>query len=303
MRLVAFADAAGERRIGVWTDAGVRDLTVATGARDVGQLLAGSQGMTQGLEGVVGDLHDASSIRVLAPIGRPGKIICVGLNYHDHCREQDIPPPERPILFAKFANAVADPGAAVLRPRATEKLDLECELAAIVGRRLSRAAPDEALAAVFGYTIVNDVTMRDLQAEERQWLRAKGADGFAPMGPVVVTPDELGDVRALRVRSSVNGETWQDSSTAEMVFDVGTLLAFASRVMTLEPGDVVATGTPAGVGHFADPPRYVVDGDVMRCEISGIGVLENRVVDERLRATDHAEAAGVGELLTTERVS
>jgi 5-carboxymethyl-2-hydroxymuconate isomerase len=135
--------------------------------------------------------------------------------------------------------------------------------------------------------------MRDLQAEDRQWLRAKGSDGFAPMGPVVVTADEIGDPQALAVRSSVNGETWQDSTTAEMIFDVATIVAFASRTITLEPGDVIATGTPAGVGHYHRPPRYLNGGDVMRCEIVGIGVLENPVVDEEPRSDDHAAAAGV----------
>jgi 2-keto-4-pentenoate hydratase/2-oxohepta-3-ene-1,7-dioic acid hydratase in catechol pathway len=237
-----------------------------------------------------------ADVRIRAPIARPGKIICVGLNYRDHCREQDVAEPDYPMLFAKFANAVNDPGATVVRPRATEKLDLECELAVVIGRRASRIGPDEAMAAVFGYTILNDVTMRDLQREDRQWLRAKGSDGFAPIGPVLVTTDELGDARGLRMRSTVNGETWQDSSTDEMIFDVPTLVAFASRTITLEPGDVIATGTPAGVGHFQDPPRYVVGGDVMRCEIEGLGVLENPVVDETPRTDDHAAAAGVADL-------
>jgi acylpyruvate hydrolase len=201
------------------------------------------------------------------------------------------------MLFAKFANAVTHPGDPVTRPRATEQLDLECELAVVIARRASRIGADEAMEAVFGYTLLNDVTMRDLQREDRQWLRAKGSDGFAPIGPAVVTRDELGDGRGLGVRSSVNGETWQDSSTDEMIFDVATVVAFVSRTITLEPGDLIATGTPAGVGHFQDPPRYLQDGDLMRCEIEGIGVLENRVVDELPRADDHAGASGVDELL------
>jgi 2-keto-4-pentenoate hydratase/2-oxohepta-3-ene-1,7-dioic acid hydratase in catechol pathway len=217
----------------------------------------------------------------------------VGLNYADHCREQGIEAPAYPMLFAKFANAVTHPGEPVIRPRATERLDLECELAVVIGRAASRVGPDEALEAVFGYTILNDVTMRDLQREDRQWLRAKGSDGFAPMGPGVVTADELGDPGALRLRSFVNGEPWQDSSTVEMVFDVPTLVAFASQTITLEPGDVIATGTPAGVGHYQSPPRYLADGDLMRCEIEGIGAIENPVVDAPGRIDDHAAAAGV----------
>ena len=218
----------------------------------------------------------------------------MGLNYHDHCREQGVEAPAYPMMFSKFANAVSNPGASVTRPVATEQLDLECELAVVIGRRASGIGPAEASEAIFGYTILNDVTMRDLQREDRQWLRAKGSDGFAPMGPAVVTADEIGDPGSLAVRSSVNGETWQDSTTGEMIFDVRTIVAFASRTITLEPGDVIATGTPAGVGHFQRPPRYLTDGDLIRCEIAGIGAIENPVVDELPRIEDHAEAAGLG---------
>jgi 2-keto-4-pentenoate hydratase/2-oxohepta-3-ene-1,7-dioic acid hydratase in catechol pathway len=286
VRLIAFrTDADDATRLGLVTADGPLDVS----SGDVGDLLAAHGGGPPRLEGplVAGD------VRILAPVRRPGKIICIGLNYHDHCREQGIDTPQYPILFAKFANAVTDPGAAVKRPVATEKLDLECELGVVIGRRASRVRRSDALEHVFGYTVLNDITMRDLQRDDNQWLRAKGSDGFAPIGPAVVTADEVPDPQALRVRSSVNGETWQDSSTAEMIFDVATLVAFVSRTITLEPGDLIATGTPAGVGHFADPPRYVVGGDVMRCEIEGIGTLENRVVDEEPRIRDHATAAGV----------
>ena len=219
-----------------------------------------------------------------APLLAPGKIICVGLNYRDHCREQGIEPPGHPVLFAKFANAVTDPGASVCRPEWTQQLDMECELAVIVGARARKVSREVALDHVFGYTILNDVTARDAQRADRQWLRAKGADGFAPMGPVLVTADELPEPQSVRIRSSVNGETWQDSSTAEMVFDVAELISFASHAITLEPGDVIATGTPAGVGHFQRPPRYLEPGDVMTCEIEGIGRLENAIVEAGNRA-------------------
>ncbi|HEX7173079.1 MAG TPA: fumarylacetoacetate hydrolase family protein [Candidatus Limnocylindria bacterium] len=298
MHLLAFARGGPDRagtRLGVQTtDGGIHDITDALGARDIGEMLARGLGV-----GDVEDLRisseriDPSTIVVRAPIARPGKIICVGLNYHDHCREQSIEPPAYPMLFSKFANAVADPGAPVTRPVATEKLDLECELAVVIGRRTSGIGRDEAASAVFGYTVLNDVTMRDLQKEDRQWLRAKGSDGFAPMGPVVVTADEIPDPGSLALRSFVNGVPWQDSSTAEMVFDVATIVAFASRTITLEPGDVIATGTPAGVGHYQQPPHYLADGDVMRCEIEGIGVLENRIVDALPRTDAHERAAGI----------
>jgi len=290
--------ASQETRLGLLADDGIRDLSAGTGLHDVGELLGSGRSVS---EADAGELLDPDTITVRAPIARPGKIICVGLNYHDHCREQGIEPPPYPPLFAKFANAIASPGDGITRPRATEKLDLECELAVVIGRRASRIGRPDALDHVFGFTILNDITMRDLQREDHRWLRAKGADGFAPIGPVVVTAAELGDTVALRLRSSVNGETWQDSSTAEMIFDVPTIVAFASRTITLEPGDLIATGTPAGVGHFQRPPRYLHDGDRLRCEIEGIGALENSVVDELPRAEDHASAAGVAELMELAR--
>jgi 2-keto-4-pentenoate hydratase/2-oxohepta-3-ene-1,7-dioic acid hydratase in catechol pathway len=287
MRYVSFSARDGVRRLGVEADGEIQTLA---GVADVGELLA------TGGDATFGESFDASAVRTHSPLARPGKIICIGLNYHDHCREQGIEAPRYPMLFAKFANAVNDPGGTVVRPRATGKLDLECELGVVIGRAGSRivrsAVPDH----VFGYTIVNDITMRDLQSEDRQWLRAKGSDGFAPIGPAVVTPDELGDAGRLSLRSSVNGETWQDSSTAEMVFDVATLVAFVSQTIRLEPGDVIATGTPAGVGHYQQPPRYLRDGDLLRCEIAGIGALETTVVDETPRIEDHADAAGIAML-------
>ncbi|HSM37958.1 MAG TPA: fumarylacetoacetate hydrolase family protein [Candidatus Limnocylindrales bacterium] len=292
MKLVAYTRADGTRetgRAGMVVDGSIVPLE-GTGA-DVGPLI-GSAVPQPADESPV----DPGEVRLLAPLPNPGKIICVGLNYHDHCREQHIEPPAYPMLFAKFANAVSNPGDPVVRPRATEKLDLECELALVIGRRASRIGREEAMDAVFGFTILNDVTMRDLQREDRQWLRAKGSDGFAPIGPAIVTVDELADWRAIRLRSAVNGATWQESSTAEMVFDLPTLVAFASRTITLLPGDIIATGTPAGVGHYQDPPRYLKGGDVMRCEIEGIGVLENPVVDEEPRTDDHVAAAGIAEL-------
>jgi acylpyruvate hydrolase len=302
VKLLAFArggpNPAGTR-LGVQTsDGGIHDITDALGATDVGEMLARGRGAND-----VQDLRIASAridpvtVQLRSPITRPGKIICVGLNYHDHCREQSIEPPAYPMLFSKFSNAVADPGSPVTRPAATEKLDLECELAVVIGRRASGISVADAPSVIFGYTVLNDVTMRDLQKEDRQWLRAKGSNGFAPMGPVVVTADEIADPQSLQLRSFVNGEPWQDSSTAEMVFDVATIVAFASRTITLEPGDVIATGTPAGVGHYQVPPRYLADGDVMRCEIEGIGSIENPVVDALPRVDDHARASGLGDLV------
>ena len=305
MRLVAFtstlADGPPGRCLGIERADGILDLTDLLGA-DLGAVLAGAD--------PVAVLTDAESeaayegqalvpmgeVRLLAPLARPGKIVCVGLNYHDHCREQNVEPPAYPTLFAKFASAISHPGDPIVRPRATEMLDLEAELAVVIGWRASRVSVARAMDHVFGYTILNDVTARDLQREDRQWLRAKSWDGFAPLGPAVVTRDEIGEPADLAIRSRVNGESWQDSTTADMIWDIATLLSFITRSVTLEPGDIVATGTPAGVGHFHQPPRYLAAGDVMACEIAGIGVLENSIVDEQPRAEDHVTAAGMADL-------
>jgi 2-keto-4-pentenoate hydratase/2-oxohepta-3-ene-1,7-dioic acid hydratase in catechol pathway len=305
MRLVAFsstlADGPPGHRLGVERPDGVLDLTDALGS-DLGTVLAGSDPVAMLTDAESEAMYEGQAllptaeVRLLAPLAHPGKIVCVGLNYHDHCREQGVDTPAYPMLFAKFASAITDPGLPVVRPRATEKLDLECELAVVIGWRASRVSVARAMDHVFGFTILNDVTARDLQREDHQWLRAKGWDGFAPLGPALVTRDEVEDPQALALRSTVNGETWQDSSTADMIFDIPTLLAHITRSITLEPGDIVATGTPAGVGHFHDPPRYLVAGDVMTCEIAGIGTLENPIVDELPRADDHAEASGIAEL-------
>lgn len=307
MRLVAFSSAHADgppgRRLGVERPEGILDLTDALGS-DLGTVLAGSDPVAMLTDAESEAVYEGQGLiptaeaRLLAPLGHPGKIVCVGLNYHDHCREQGAEVPDYPMLFAKFGNTITDPGIPVVRPRATEALDLECELALVIGWRASRVSIARAMDHVFGFTILNDVTARDLQREDRQWLRAKGWDGFAPLGPAIVTRDEIPDPQAIALRSSVNGETWQDSSTADMIFDIPTLLAFITRTITLEPGDLVATGTPAGVGHFHQPPRYLAAGDVVRCEIEGIGVLENPIVDELPRAEDHGEASGVGELAT-----
>lgn len=286
MKLLAYDGGHGPR-FGRLTTAGIVDL----GPGDVMTVIR------RGIPIEDGETIDPAEVELLAPIAQPGKIVCIGLNYHDHCREQGIEPPPYPRLFAKFANAVNRPNGSIRRPRATEQLDLECELAVVIGQRASGIAPAAALDHVFGYTILNDITMRDLQREDQQWLRAKGSDGFAPMGPLLVTADEIDRPQALAMRSSVNGETWQESSTTEMIFDVATLIAFVSLTIALEPGDILSTGTPAGVGHFQHPARYLHDGDLLRCEIEGIGVLENIVVDELPRTDDHAAAAGIGSLI------
>jgi len=216
-------------------------------------------------------------LRLAPPVPDPSKIVCLGLNYRDHCEEQGKPLPERPLLFAKAPSALAGHGEAVVLPDDEPEADYEAELAFVVARRARNVPAARAGDYVLGYTILNDVTGRRAQRTEGQWLRAKGFDTFAPMGPWIVTADELPDSPALDIRSFVNGEPRQASNTRELVFGVPFLVEHITRSMTLEAGDVVSTGTPGGVGAHRDPPVFLRAGDVMRVEIEGVGVLENPV--------------------------
>jgi len=220
------------------------------------------------------------TVALLAPIARPGKVLCIGLNYLDHCREQRVDPPPAPILFAKFSNAIAGPGDAITFSNSdTQRVDWEVELVAIVGRRCRRVRIEEALGCVAGYTVGNDVSARDVQFEPGgQWVRGKTFDGFLPLGPVIADETEIPDPQSLRLEARISGETMQLSNTSEMIFPVAALVSYLSTTMTLEPGDIICTGTPWGVGTFRTPPRFLVDGDVCRLEVEGIGVLENPVI-------------------------
>jgi 2-keto-4-pentenoate hydratase/2-oxohepta-3-ene-1,7-dioic acid hydratase in catechol pathway len=206
-----------------------------------------------------------------------GKIICAGMNYRDHAEEAGLDVPERPVLFAKWPNALVGPGDPIVIPSFTNEVDYEAELGVVIGRRTRDVEPEEALGAVAGFTCVNDVSARDLQFQDGQWTRAKSFDTFCPVGPRLVPAAEIPDPQALRIRCLVNGEALQDSSTAHMVFSVAELVAYASRGMTLEPGDLIATGTPAGVGFTREPPVFLRPGDEVTVEIEGIGALTNPV--------------------------
>jgi 5-carboxymethyl-2-hydroxymuconate isomerase len=212
-----------------------------------------------------------------APL-QPGKVVAIGLNYLDHIRESQLPQPEHPLVFAKVPSSVTGPNDdIVVDTHLTTQVDWEVELGVIVGRRMRNVAVGAALDYVFGYTVGNDVSARDVQFSESQWTRGKSLDTFCPIGPVVVTPDEIPDPQALALRTRVNGELMQDSSTAQMLFGVAELLAFCSRNFTFEPGDLLLTGTPWGCGYFMDPPRSLEIGDVVECEVERIGVLRNPV--------------------------
>jgi 2-keto-4-pentenoate hydratase/2-oxohepta-3-ene-1,7-dioic acid hydratase in catechol pathway len=214
----------------------------------------------------------------LPPVRQPGKIICVGLNYRLHASESRVAVPAKPVLFAKFPNSLTGHRAPIHYPPVTTQLDYEGELAVIIGRRSSRVSVDDALGAVGAYTILNDVSARDLQAAEPQWIRAKSLNDFAPVGPYAVVPDPGFDPATFRIRTTVSGELRQDASCSDMVFSVAEIIAFISEAITLEPGDLISTGTPPGVGLGLDPPRYLSPGDTISVEIGGIGTLTNHVV-------------------------
>ncbi|HEX3054795.1 MAG TPA: fumarylacetoacetate hydrolase family protein [Gaiellaceae bacterium] len=206
------------------------------------------------------------------------KVVCVGLNYVDHAREVELALPERPLLFAKWQSAVIASGEPVVIPAGVEQVDYEAELAAVIGTRVKGVSAENALEAVAGYTCLNDVSARVLQFADGQWTRAKSLDTFCPIGPHVVPREEVGDPQALRIQCRVNGETVQDGSTADMIFGVAELVAYVSATITLEPGDVIATGTPPGVAFGRPDGRYLQDGDTVEVEIERIGVLVNPVV-------------------------
>jgi 2-keto-4-pentenoate hydratase/2-oxohepta-3-ene-1,7-dioic acid hydratase in catechol pathway len=213
----------------------------------------------------------------MLPIDRPGKIICIGLNYRDHAEEQGVPLPEAPLLFAKWQNALIGPEEPIVIPPIVTKCDYEAELGVVIGSRVRDVSAENALDAVAGYICVNDVSARDLQFADGQWTRGKSPDTFCPVGPRLVPRDEVPDPQNLAIRAVLNGETRQESTTANMVFGVADLIAYVTRTITLEPGDLIATGTPAGVGAFRDPPAFMQPGDEITIEIEGLGSLTNPV--------------------------
>jgi 2-keto-4-pentenoate hydratase/2-oxohepta-3-ene-1,7-dioic acid hydratase in catechol pathway len=213
---------------------------------------------------------------LLPPLGRPGKIVAIGRNYREHLNEEGSDQPAAPLVFSKWPSCVIGPGAEIRwDPDLTSQVDYEAELAVVIGRRARRVTERDALDYVFGYTCLNDVTARDVQFGDGQWVRGKSLDTFAPMGPLIVTADEIGDPQTLDISCTVNGDVRQQSNTGQMYFGVAEIVSYASQSFTLEPGDVIATGTPGGVGHFRKPPVYLGDGDVVVVEIEKIGRLEN----------------------------
>ena len=257
---------------------------------DMLQLLNGGEATLAAVAKAIDNAPEAaqlqrSAVTLKAPIPRPGKIICIGLNYRDHAAESGQAVPDYPTVFTKYANTVIGPGEPIVLPRVSNQVDYEVELGVVIGRRAKHVSEAEALQYVAGYLPFHDVSARDYQHRTSQWTLGKSFDTFAPMGPALVTSDEVRDPHSLDIQLSIGkpgekGEVLQKSNTSNLIFPVHVLVAYLSDVMTLEPGDVIATGTPSGVGAARKPPRFLQPGDVVRIEISGLGVLENPVVAE-----------------------
>jgi 2-keto-4-pentenoate hydratase/2-oxohepta-3-ene-1,7-dioic acid hydratase in catechol pathway len=284
LRLISVR-AGSETRLGV--QAGDRWLPaadlIADGPTTMDALLRGGRDALAALAAA----HDADRIRrdgrpvvaadLLAPVARPGKVVAIGRNYRDHAAEEGVDPPPAPLIFAKWPSAIVGPGADIRwDPGLTAQVDYEAELAVVIGTTARLVSEADALAHVLGYTCLNDVSARDIQFGDGQWTRGKSLDTFCPMGPALVTADAIPDPQALEIECRVNDEVLQHASTAQMYFGVAAIISHCSMAFTLEPGDVIATGTPGGVGIFRDPPVLLADGDVVTVSIEGIGQLTNR---------------------------
>lgn len=256
------------------------DAAVEVGAADLGELLT-DPGWAQRATTADGTRHPVDGLDHAPLVSRPEKIICVGLNYRRHILEMGRQLPEHPTIFAKYPPALIGATDPVVLPGASTAMDWEAELAVVVGTTVRHADPEQAAAAIAGYTVLNDVTARDWQYRTPQWLAGKTFEATTPLGPCLVTPDELDLDAGLSVECLVNGEVVQSSDSTELVFDPPALVAYLSTICTLRPGDVIATGTPGGVGHARKPPRYLADGDVLVTRIGGVGECRNTCRAER----------------------
>lgn len=292
MRVVRYEGSDRVTRLGALTDSGVIDLKVAASAAgiavdtftDIASFLSAGEAGVRNAGKLVQEASKAAStplenVVLRAPLPKPGKIIAVGLNYRDHSMEAGAKePPKTPIIFAKFTTSICGPGDSIVIPVGDPQVDYEAELAVVIGRKAKAIAAANALQYVAGYMPLNDVSARAWQFGDKQWVRGKSCDTFCPIGPYLTTRDEVPDPHSLGIFARVNGATLQDSNTSKMIFRIPELIAFISASMTLEPGDIIATGTPEGVGVFRKPPVFLKPGDVVEIEIQNLGVLRNPVV-------------------------
>jgi 2-keto-4-pentenoate hydratase/2-oxohepta-3-ene-1,7-dioic acid hydratase in catechol pathway len=271
--------AEGEERAGVQIDGGVLDAAALLGVDRIGvrQLIAEARldDLRKGLDDA--NAEPVEGAELLPPLPDPDKIVCIGLNYRSHAAEAGIDPPDHPTFFAKFRNALAPPGATVPLPAASEKVDYEAEVAFVVGRRCKDVEPDEALDAIAGYMLLNDLSARDLQFATPQWMPGKVFDGSAPCGPAIVTPDEASPADAISFALDLNSERMQEASTSDLIFSVAELVTRLSRWMTLEPGDIVSTGTPSGVGSVREPRVWLKPGDEIVITSPTLGELRTTI--------------------------
>lgn len=289
MRLISARTDAGET-LGIVAGEGWRRAAdvLPGGPRTIGELLTqGGDGLTALATAAASATNDSSSspaapatplasTDLLAPVPRPGKVVAIGRNYREHADEEGVEPPSAPLVFSKWPSSVVGHGDDICwDPELTRQVDYEAELAVVIGRTARHVPEAHALDHVLGYTCLNDVSARDLQFGDGQWVRGKSLDTFCPMGPILVTADELADPQDLAITCRVGDEVLQDSRTSQMYFSVATIISYLSRSFTLEPGDVIATGTPGGVGAFRNPPRFLGNGDRVTVEIEGIGALVN----------------------------
>jgi 2-keto-4-pentenoate hydratase/2-oxohepta-3-ene-1,7-dioic acid hydratase in catechol pathway len=278
MKLVTYRADAGARA-GVRTDAGVLDAAELLGTDAIGvrELIAADRlaELSERVDGA--GVEPVPDPELLAPLPDPDKIVCIGLNYREHAAEAGIDPPEHPTFFAKFRNALAPPDATVELPAASEKVDYEAEVAFVIGRRSKDVEPDQALDAIAGYMLLNDLSARDLQFATPQWMPGKVFDGSAPCGPAIVTPDEAGAPDSISFTLDLNGERMQEAVTSDLIFSVAELVSRLSRWMTLEPGDIVSTGTPSGVGSVRDPRVWLKPGDEIVISSPTLGELRTLI--------------------------
>ena len=284
MRLVTVLTEQGPRACGEfeghYVDLNFADSTLPSTVK--GLLALGPEGVAR-MEAALplgGHKHEPARATLMAPVPDPAKIVCLGLNYRDHAAESGMEVPSEPILFSKYATALIGQGAPIVLPESSQEVDYEAELVVVVGRGGREIPLDRAIEHVGGYAVGNDVSARDWQLGKpgKQWMAGKTFDTFAPLGPAVVTPDEVPDPQALGIRARVNGRTMQDSNTSQLVFGVEEVISYLSRIFTLEPGDLIFTGTPPGVGMARKPPVWLQPGDIVEIEIDGLGTLRNPVV-------------------------